>query len=144
MNISADGLEFIKQAEGCRLTAYQDSVGVWTIGVGHTKGVIPGQIITQGIADSLLEEDLQDVYTCIYANVHVPLSQGQTDALVSFIFNLGCGSFKKSTLLRMLNAGDFEGACGQFQRWNKAGNLTLAGLTKRRAGEAEMFSEGMA
>lgn len=141
MKVSADGLNFIKQAEGCKLHAYQDSVGVWTIGVGHTKGVIAGQIITPGMADALLEDDLQEVYDCIEALVHVPLSQGQFDALCSFTFNLGCGALKGSTLLKMLNSGDYSGAEQQFQRWNKAGGLVLAGLTKRRAGEAQMFSE---
>lgn len=141
MKVSPDGLNFIKQAEGCKLHAYQDSVGVWTIGVGHTKGVIAGQIITPGMADALLEDDLQEVYDCIEALVHVPLSQGQFDALCSFAFNLGCGALKGSTLLKMLNSGDYSGAEQQFQRWNKAGGSVLAGLTKRRAGEAQMFSE---
>lgn len=141
MKISPDGLEFIRQAEGCRLTAYQDSVGVWTIGVGHTKDVQPGQTITQAEADALLEADLEDVYPCIAASVKVQLSQGQFDALCSFIFNLGCGSFKGSTLLNLLNKGDYAGAAAQFGRWTHAGSQVLAGLTKRRAGEAEMFSE---
>ena len=141
MNISPDGLEFIKQAEGCKLTAYQDSVGVWTIGVGHTKGVVQGQILTQGMADALLEDDLQEVYDCLADAVKVPLSQGQFDALCSFTFNLGCGSLKGSTLLAMLNRGDYEGAANQFGRWVNAGGTKLDGLVKRRAGEAEMFSE---
>lgn len=141
MKISPRGLEFIKQAEGCKLTAYQDSVGVWTVGVGHTKGVVPSQIITQGMADTLLQDDLGDVYQCIAAHVHVPLSQGQFDALCSFIFNLGCGSFKGSTLLNLLNKGDYEGAAKQFGRWVNAGGTKLVGLVKRRDGEAEMFSE---
>ena len=141
MKISPDGLEFIKQAEGCKLTAYQDSVGVWTIGVGHTKGVVQGQILTQGMADALLEDDLQEVYDCLADAVKVPLSQGQFDALCSFTFNLGCGSLKGSTLLAMLNRGDYEGAANQFGRWVNAGGTKLDGLVKRRAGEAEMFSE---
>ena len=139
--ISADGLEFIKQAEGCRLAAYLDSVGVPTVGYGHTLDVHGGMRITQQEADDFLREDLRSVYACIRAYVTVPLSQGQFDALCSFIFNLGCGAFRKSTLLRMLNAGDYEGAEGQFGRWVHAGDSILAGLVKRRAGEAEMFSE---
>lgn len=141
MKISADGLEFIKQAEGCRLSAYQDSVGVWTIGVGHTKGVYKGQVITEDEADSLLAADLDDVYGCIRNKVNVPLSQGQFDALCSFVFNLGCGNFAASTLRAKLNAGDYEGAGKEFWRWIHAGGQVLAGLVKRRAGEAEMFSE---
>ena len=141
MKISPNGLQFIKDAEGCKLAAYQDSVGVWTIGVGSTKGVHKGMTITQEQADALLESDLADVYPCIEAHVHVPLSQGQFDSLVSFIFNLGCGAFKGSTLLNLLNKSDYDGAAAQFKRWDHAGDVKLAGLTKRRLGEAEMFSE---
>ena len=141
MKISPDGLQFIKDAEGCKLAAYLDSVGVPTIGVGHTKGVHGGMTITQLQADKFLEDDLEDVYRCIEGYVHVPLSQGQFDALCSFIFNLGCGSFKGSTLLNRLNKGDYTAAAEQFPRWVNAGGQKLAGLVKRRAGEAEMFSE---
>ena len=87
--ISAEGLAFIQQAEGCRLNAYRDSVGVLTIGYGHTRLVQDGDTITQDEATSLLEADLAHVYACIRANVRVPLSQGQFDALCSFAFNLG-------------------------------------------------------
>lgn len=139
--ISDAGLEFIMQAEGCRLEAYRDSVGVLTIGYGHTRLVADGDRITQDEATALLREDLGKVYTCIGACVTLPLTQGQFDALCSFAFNLGCGALKGSTLLKMLNSGDYSGAEQQFQRWNKAGGSVLAGLTKRRAGEAQMFSE---
>lgn len=140
MRISPAGLEFIKRAEGCKLHAYQDSVGVWTIGVGHTKGVVEGQILTQGMADALLEDDLQEVYACLADAVKVPLSQGQFDALCSFTFNLGCGSLKGSHLLYLLNKADYSGAAQQFGRWVNAGGTKLAGLVTRRAGEAKMFS----
>lgn len=139
--ISPAGLDFIRQAEGCRLQAYQDSVGVWTLGIGHTKGVSEGDRITQEEADAFLEADLEDVYPCIAACVKVPLNQRQFDALCSFIFNLGCGSFKGSTLLNLLNKGDYEGAMHQFGRWINAGGKPLAGLVTRRAGEAAMFRE---
>lgn len=141
MKISPDGLQFIKDAEGCKLAAYLDSVGVPTIGYGHTDNVHGGMHITQAEADDFLEEDLGSVYACIRAKVTVPLSQGQFDALCSFIFNLGCGAFTSSTLRRKLNAGDYEGAEKEFGRWVNAGGQVLAGLVKRRAGEAEMFSE---
>ena len=139
--ISQEGLAFIQQAEGCRLAAYRDSVGVLTIGYGHTEGVHGGTTITQDEATAFLEADLAKVYACIASCVRVPLSQGQFDALCSFAFNLGCGALKGSTLLKMLNSGDYDGAAQQFQRWNKAGGAVLAGLTKRREGEAEMFAE---
>lgn len=140
MKISPDGLTFIKLAEGCELTAYQDSVGVWTIGVGHTKGVCEGQVITQGMADLFLEEDLEDVYDCIRRKVTVPLTQSQFDSLCSFVFNLGCGAFSSSTLRQKINGGDYEGAVAEFGRWVYAGGKVLAGLKKRRAGEAMMFA----
>jgi lysozyme len=141
MNISADGLEFIKQAEGLRLKAYQDSVGVWTIGYGHTKGVKEGDTCTSEQAEAWLLLDLGRVYRDIEDFVEVPLSQGQFDALCSFVFNLGGGALQSSTLRRMLNAKDYKGAQQQYPRWCHAGGQRLAGLVKRRAGEAEMFSE---
>ena len=139
MKISADGLEFIRQAEGCKLSAYQDSVGVWTIGVGSTKGVHKGMTITQEQADALLESDLADVYPCIEAHVHVPLSQGQFDSVCSWIFNLGCGAFKGSTFLNKINKQEWTEAAAQILRWDHAGDKKLAGLTKRRQGESKMF-----
>lgn len=141
MKISAEGLAFIKQAEGLRLVAYRDSVGVLTIGYGHTKGVHEGMVIDERHATELLEADLEDVYRCINSKVTVPLSQGQFDALCSWILNLGCGNFSASTLRAKLNAGDYAGAEREFGRWTHAGGQVLAGLVKRRAGEAEMFSE---
>lgn len=140
VQISPAGLAFIRDAEGCRLESYRDSVGVLTIGVGHTKGVTEGQRITQEQADALLDDDLQEVYPCIAEAVTVPLTQGQFDALCSFTFNLGCGSLKGSRLLFLLNQGDYDGAAQQFGRWVNAGGVKLAGLVKRRAGEAEMFA----
>lgn len=139
--ISPGGLEFIKQSEGCKLTAYQDSVEVWTIGVGHTSGVHGGMTCTQEDADQWLQDDLQGVYKAIDAMVDVDLSQGQFDALCSFVFNLGAGALRNSTLLKLLNAGNYVAATQQFSRWNHAGGQVLAGLTKRREGEAEMFLE---
>ena len=141
MIISDDGLEFIKQAEGCRLVSYRDSVGVLTVGYGHTQDVHGGMAISEAQAEAYLRSDLEDVYRCIKALVNVPLNQGQFDALCSWIFNLGCGNFKSSTLLKVLNRGDYADVGAQIVRWDKAGGKVLAGLTKRREGEAEMFSE---
>lgn len=140
MRTSSAGIALIKRFEGCELKAYQDSVSVWTIGVGHTGGVEPGQVITEEEADAFLREDLQDAENCVNASVLVPLSQSKFDALVSLVFNIGCGNFQKSTLLRELNAGaGMMLVADQFKRWNKAGGVVLNGLTKRRAAEAEMF-----
>jgi lysozyme len=141
MKTSPAGIKFIEEREGCRLTAYQDSVGVWTIGVGHTIGVVPGMTITQEEADDLLAEDLANAEAAVNSLVKVPLSQPQFDALVSLVFNIGSGAFRNSTLLRKLNAGDTEGAAAEFQRWCHAGDQVLPGLVKRRAAEAAMFKE---
>ena len=141
MNIGPAGLALIKEFEGCRLTAYLDSVGVATIGVGHTKGVCMGDTCSQAQADSWLAQDVKEAEQCVDAAVTVPLTQHEFDALVSFTFNLGCGNLKKSTLLRLLNASDYDAAALEFRRWDKAGGQVLAGLTRRRDAEARLFEE---
>lgn len=139
MKISADGIELIKRFEGCRLSAYLDAVGVPTIGYGSTEGVTMGDTITQDEAETLLLEDLARFERCVTDAVKVPIDQNAFDALVSFAFNVGCGALEKSTLLKLLNAGDHKAAAEQFKRWDKAGGNALAGLTKRRAAEAALF-----
>ena len=139
MNISPEGIEFIKEHEGCKLRAYQDSIGVWTIGVGHTSGVKEGDEIDDAEADRLLREDLVWVEKCIANSVSVALTQNQYDALCSWIFNLGCSSFRKSTLLSYLNQGEDDLAAKEFLKWNRAGGKVLAGLTNRREAESELF-----
>ena len=145
MNISQRGLDRIKSHEALRLFAYLDVAGVPTVGFGHTNGVQLGQRITPEQAEAFLRADLAWVERCIADNVRVPLTQSQYDALASLIFNIGAGAFRDSTLLRMLNAGDYEGAAEQFLRWNKArvnGVLKVVeGLTTRRAAERAMFKE---
>ena len=142
MNISEAGIKAIEGYEGCRLTAYLDSVNVPTIGVGHTLGVKMGDVITQAQAEEFLRADLEDAEYAVNKYVTVPLTQGQHDSLVSFVFNLGAGAFKGSTLLRMLNAGQYDEAADQFLRWNQAGGRVLAGLTKRRISERMLFLTG--
>lgn len=139
MNISEHGLSLIKEHEGLRLVAYQDSVGVWTIGYGHTKGVQAGQEITESYAEALLKEDVRAAENCIEKLVTVPLTQGEFDALCSFTFNLGCGALRNSTLLKKLNDSNYDGAAEEFKRWNHAGGKVLEGLTKRRLAEAQRF-----
>lgn len=139
---SAAGLALTKQFEGIELKAYQDSVGVWTIGYGHTGiDVKPGMTITEDQASVLLAADVAWAVTCVNKSVTAAINQNQFDAMVDFVFNLGCAAFGQSTLLRMVNAGDFAGAAGQFLRWNKAGGKVLAGLTKRRQGEMALFQK---
>jgi lysozyme len=140
MKISEQGISLIKESEACRLDSYQDSIGIWTVGYGHTgPEVKEGLHITQDAAEALLLSDLETVEKCIANSVSVGLTQGQYDALCSFVFNLGCSALRNSTLLRLLNAGDDIGAAEQFKRWDHAGGKVLAGLTKRREAEAEMF-----
>ena len=134
-------LDLIKHFEGCYLTAYLCPANVWTIGYGHTKTAKQGMVITQEEADRLLEQDVAWVKAAVIGAVKVPLTANQTSALYSFVFNVGAGAFRSSTLLRKLNAGDYTGAQGQFRRWNKAGGKVLRGLTRRRAAEAKLFGK---
>lgn len=139
MQISKAGLDLIKQFEGLYLKAYRCPAGVPTIGYGHTAGVAMGQTITQQQADDYLRRDVRQFERAVARLVTVPLTQGQFDALVSFAFNLGEGALAQSTLLRLLNAGDYAGAAAQFERWNKAGGRVLPGLVRRRAAERALF-----
>lgn len=145
MKTSQDGINLIKHFEGFRTKAYLDSVGVPTIGYGHTKGVKMGMIITETKAEELLREDLSYFEKKVSELVKVPLTQNQFDALVSFTFNLGEGNLKKSTLLKKLNGLVYtnnkllEEVADEFLKWNKAGGKVLSGLTKRRLAEKMMF-----
>lgn len=144
MQTSDKGISLIKQFEGCKLTAYQDSVGVWTIGYGWTqpvdgKPIRAGMTIKQETAERLLKTGLVSYESDVSRLVKVGLSQGQFDALVSFTYNLGARSLSTSTLLRKLNAGDYAGAADEFLRWNKAGGKVLNGLTRRREAERALF-----
>ncbi|MGL4747421.1 MAG: lysozyme, partial [Shewanella sp.] len=104
-----------------------------------TKGVKKGDAITKGQADARLAHELDDFADGVKKLVKVPLKQCQLDALVSFAFNVGVGALRDSTLLKLLNAGNYAGAADQFTRWNKAGGKVLPGLVTRRAAEKEMF-----
>lgn len=138
-SINAAGLKLITTFEGRKLGAYQDSVGVWTIGYGHTKTARPGMTITQAQAEQLLQADLEEFEAAVTDAVGVSLNSDQFSALVSFCFNLGAGALFESTLLRVLNQGDFEAAANEFPRWNNAGNQVLLGLTRRRLAERALF-----
>lgn len=137
------GLALTKQFEGCRLTAYQDQVGVWTIGYGHTgPEVHAGMTITVEQAEALLAKDISSAAAFVNRMVHVALTQEEFDALVDFVFNLGAGAFERSTLLRLLNAGHFASAAAQFAIWDHAGGAIVAGLLRRRQAETALFNEG--
>lgn len=139
MNISQEGLDLIKKFEGCELTAYQDSVDVWTIGYGHTKGVEEGQEITQDEAEEMLASELDEYEGYINDLVECALEQCQFDALVAWVYNLGPTNLRSSTLLKRLNSDDLEDVPDQIKRWNKAGGKVLAGLVRRREAESLLF-----
>lgn len=144
MKTSDKGLDFIADVEGNKLHSYLDTGGVWTIGVGHTSDewfeVGPGMQISYAKSMELLAQDVQEAEDPVNTLVKVPLTQNQFDALVSFVFNIGGGAFADSTMLKMLNKGDYEGAAKQFPRWNKDNGKTISGLTKRRLLEQAVFN----
>lgn len=140
MKISKKGIKLIQDFEGLALKAYKDSVGILTIGWGSTgPHVTAGMTITKEQAEQLLKKDLERFEKGVSDLVKVPLNQNQFDALVSFSFNLGLGNLKSSTLLRKLNASDYTGASKEFERWNRAAGKVLAGLTRRRISERDLF-----
>lgn len=147
MKTSAAGRAAISRREGNELKAYKDSVGVLTIGVGHTSAagapkVTSGMKITPAQSDEILSRDLAKFETVVNSAVKVPLSQNQFDALVSLAFNIGGGAFRNSTLVKKLNKKDYAGAADSFLSWNRAGGKVLAGLTNRRKDERKQFLSG--
>lgn len=147
MRTSPAGVRKIKKWESLALTAYRDIAGVWTNGYGHTgQDVYQKQEIDEGVAERWLRDDLREAENCITSRVKVPLSQNQFDALVSFTFNVGCGAFASSKLLKRLNTGHYEDVPEQMTRWNKAkinGKLQVSsGLVNRRALEVSTWSSG--
>lgn len=139
MKTGNKGIELIKHFEGCELEAYKCPAGVWTIGYGHIKGVKEGMKITEMQAEEMLKSELHEYEGYINDYVTVPLNQNQFDAMVSWVYNLGGGNLRASTLLKVLNAGEYDGVPAQMLRWNKAGGKVLEGLTRRRQAEADLF-----
>jgi len=140
MKISQEGIALIKKFEGCELKSYKCAADVWTIGYGHTKFVEEHQEITQEEADSILLTDLEVYEDAVKKAVTVPLHQHQFDALVSWTFNLGGANLNASTMIKVLNKGEYEEVPAQIKRWNKAGGKVLQGLIRRREAEALLFS----
>lgn len=148
MEYSKDGLHLTERFEGCRLVAYPDpgSGGdPWTIGYGHTgPNVVEGLEITQDQAEQYLVQDIKQAEANVNAVVHVELTQEEFDALVDFAFNCGCRNLDSSTLMKKLNAGDYEGASHEFIKWDMAAGHHMSGLLKRREAEAAMFISKLA
>lgn len=137
--INARGLQLLKNFEGLKLSAYRDAVGVWTIGYGTTTNVNPGMRISESQAEELLRRDLLRFETAVNKLVRVPLTDNQFSALVSFVYNVGERNLANSTLLRLLNQGNYQAAANEFLRWNRAGGRVLNGLTRRRQAERALF-----
>jgi lysozyme len=142
MITSDAGLDFIMRMEGCKLEAYPDpGTGgePWTIGVGHTGGVQPGDTCTEDQAREWLKQDAGKAEDCVNGLVNVDMKQNEFDAMVSLCFNIGCRNFRQSTLLKLINGGEYAKAAEEFLRWNFANHQVMAGLTRRREAEREMF-----
>lgn len=140
MVVTQAGVNLIKRFEGDRLTAYLCPAGKLTIGYGHTgPDVTPGKKITAEQANSLLIADIDRFAKGVRALVKKSITDNQFSACVSFAYNVGIYAFSKSTLLRLLNAGDIQGAANEFPKWNKANGKPLPGLTARRAAERALF-----
>ncbi len=137
MRTSSKGIALIKSFEGCRLQAYRDSVGVLTIGYGHTGGVKAGQVISQGFAEELLKADLTKFERNVTRYTPFEMSQNQFDALVSFAFNCGVGNLKK-----LVSGRNKDQVAKKILEYNKAGGRVLAGLTRRRQAERTLFLSG--
>ena len=139
MKTSNQGKNLIKEAEGLRLDAYRCPAGVPTIGWGHTKGVRMGQHITVQMAEDMLVEDIGPIERLLNG-MRINFRQEQFDALVSWIFNLGAGNFKSSTMYKRIleNANDEE-ITDQLIKWTYSGKQQLPGLMKRRVAEANLF-----
>ncbi|HHX6500944.1 TPA: lysozyme [Pseudomonas aeruginosa] len=143
MNISKAGLDLIKEFEGLRLSAYQDSVGVWTIGYGHTRTAKQGMSITGDQADALLIADLSDAEDDVERYVRQDMRQNEFDALVSLIFNIGGSNFSRSTMLRLINEKAEAWKIGaEFLKWVYAKGRKLPGLERRRLAERNLYLKG--
>lgn len=140
MILGVAGLRLIKSFEGCRLAAYQDQRGIWTIGYGHTgPEVHEGLTCTLAQADAWLLGDTHTASRAVLDDVHVPITQNQFDALVSFAFNVGAGSLAHSTLLGYLNGGHTVSAAAEFLKWDHSGGVVDLGLIRRRSAEQALF-----
>lgn len=140
MKTGDKGIALIKECEGLRLAAYRDGAGVWTIGYGHTRGVRQGMSCTEAEAGAWLREDLADAEASV-DRWGLELTQDRFDALVSFVYNVGGGTFAKSTLLVKIRTGaDAETVAYWFLRYHYSAGKPLLGLARRRAMEAALFT----
>jgi lysozyme len=143
MHLSGAGLELMKRAEGFRSRTYTDIAGRETIGFGHM--LLPAESYPNGInvtqAEAILAADVGEAEEAVSRLVKVPLTQGQFDALVDFVFNLGSGRLATSTLLKDLNGGRYDAAAWQLLAWDHVGTQEVAGLKARREAEFHLWSD---
>lgn len=131
---------FIKQWESCRLTAYQDVAGIWTVGWGQTGyNIYQGVTVTQQQADQWLSDNINEIEQEVLNLVTVSLNQNQLSALDSFVYNVGIEAFTDSTMLKLLNLDDFANAADQFLIWDHGGGKVITGLENRRIAEKALF-----
>lgn len=148
MKVTSAGLELIKAFEGFRAAAYRCPAGVWTVGYGHTSlagepAVTPGMKVTRAEAAAILSRDVTAFTAGVERLVTISLGANQFSALVSFAYNVGLGNFRDSSVLKSVNAGDFDAVPRRLALWNKAGGRVLAGLVHRRAAESALFMAAM-
>ena len=148
MKMSKEGVDaLLKKFEGCKLSSYRCPANVWTIGYGHTSAaglpeVKDGMKITQKQADDILFDDLVKYETAVYGMVKQPLTQHQFDVLVDFAYNAGVGALQKSSLLKKVNAAQFDDVPAELMKWTKGGGKVLAGLVRRRQAESAWWISG--
>lgn len=145
MKLNKEASDLIKSFEGCKLKAYQCSAKKWTIGFGNTyyedgSPVMPGHAITQEKADQLFEIIASEFAAKVAKLVTSNVTDNQFGALVSFAYNCGVVNLQKSTLLKKVNANHNDISIkAEFAKWNKAGGKVLAGLTRRREAESNLY-----
>ncbi|GAA4879929.1 lysozyme [Ferrimonas pelagia] len=139
LQISGEGLQMLADLEGCERAAYQCSADTWTVGIGHTIGITEGGILSDDNIAQYLVTDVRSAERAVNRYIKVPLTQGQFDAFTSFVFNVGQGNFRHSTLVRRLNAGEGLEACDELKRWVfvsgkdcRFPESNCAGIVKRR------------
>lgn len=134
-----DAIDLITEHEGCRLKAYKDPLGIWTIGYGHTSGVKPGDSITKEEARILLMEDISKFHEELATLVKVPVGPNQFIALMDFLYNFGCTKCRGYSLFKELNKGHYKIAASKFPDYRNPGSSIEEGLLKRRLKEQELF-----
>lgn len=139
---SQNGYHLTESFEACKLKAYGDSGGVWTIGWGHTRGVGPGLTCIQAQADAWLHEDVAFAEAAVNDLVKSTINQAEFDALVDFVFNVGVEAFKGSSMLGYLNTNNYMLAADELEKWDYAHGQRVIGLLRRREAERDLFNQG--